>query len=240
MISMGIILVIQLIIEIIYNLDSIRFFTYLIINLFSLMLNSMTDIIEKYLGDNDFTIPYIITMGEGIFVFIMNLIYSITIKNPFKQIKKFNQDLNSHELLLLVILFFLYIILSAIINVYKIHCNIFTSPVKRASFHYILIPFYIIYTFQSEDDFKTNEGKQNITFFILSEVLIVFFLILGLIYNEYIILLLVGLSKDTIHEINKRAVDVKDSMGSEYDFDRGGYGVNFNSFRNSQFDENLV
>ena len=38
----------------------------------------VVNIIEKYLGDNDFTIPYMITMGEGIFVFIMNLIYSIS------------------------------------------------------------------------------------------------------------------------------------------------------------------
>ena len=244
MISMGIVLIIQVIIEIIYNIRTKEFFVMFTVNIINLVCSSLNDVIEKYLGDTDFTIPYIITMGEGIFIFIMNLIYtihSIINKNYFEQIKKLLEPLNSSEISLLVFLFFLYIFLSAIINIYKIHCNIFTSPVKRVSFHYFLIPLYIIYTFFYEHDFKTDEGKTNTTFFILSEILIIFCVLLGLVYNEYILLLFFGLAKDTIYEINKRNKDVKDySLGSEYDFDSGDYGVDFNNLHCSQINENLV
>ena len=62
---------------------------------------------------------------------------------------------------------------------------------------------------------------------------------LGLVYNEYIILLFFGLARDTTYEINKRIKDIIDPLGSEYDFDAGEYGVNFNSFYDNQFDDNL-
>ena len=233
-ICMSILLSLQIIIEIGNNYKFNNFFISFFINILNLFFNSFDDIIEKYLGDTSFSIPYIITMGEGIFIFIINSIYSIVVKSPFVQIKKLYNELDSVKFGVLVFLLVLYLILSAIINVYKIHCNIFTTPVKRAFIHYILSPFYIIYTFFCKKDFRTNEGEENIPFIIISEIFSILFLFLGLVYDEYIILLFFGLGKDTIYDIRKRAKKSYESIGSEYDFDGGGYGVNFNNYENDE------
>ena len=140
----SIISLIEIIIEIIYCYDFYNFFIYLSLNIINLIFSSFNDIIEKYLGDINFSNPYIITMGEGIFIFIVASIYSISNeKNPFTQIKKLYYELDISLFILLILLLVIYIILSAIINVYKIHCNIFFTPIKRAFIHYIYCPFFI-------------------------------------------------------------------------------------------------
>ena len=120
-----IISLIEIIIEIIYGYDLKNFFIYLILNILILFFNSFNDIVEKYLGDINFPNPYIITMGEGIFIFIITSIYSIVNKkNPFTQINKVQNENDINQSLLFFSLLVIYIILSAILNVYKIHCNI--------------------------------------------------------------------------------------------------------------------
>ena len=51
--------------------------------------------------------------------------------------------MDTKKFILLVFLLFLYMLLSAIINVYKVHCNIFWSPAARTLFNYILNPIFL-------------------------------------------------------------------------------------------------
>ena len=202
-----IISLIEIIIEIIYGYDLKNFFIYLILNILILFFNSFNDIVEKYLGDINFPNPYIITMGEGIFIFIITSIYSIVNKkNPFTQINKVQNENDISQSLLFFSLLIIYIILSAILNVYKIHCNIFFTPIKRAFIHYIFAPFFIIYTFFCENDFINKEGEKSISFFVLSEILLLFFLFFGFVYNEYVILLFCDLDQETKYGIHKRII----------------------------------
>ena len=205
-ICMSILLVFQIILEIIYSIEYKDFFIVFFINILNLILVSFTDTIEKYLGDSNFSNPFGIIMGEGIFIFIMNSIYSIW-KNPFVQLQKLYEIFNVEKFILLILCLFLFMILSAIVNLYKIHCNIFLSPVKRAFSDYLVNPLFIIYFFFFENDFTNKEGEQSIIFFILNEIMSFISLFLGFVYNEYIILLCFGLEHDTIYEIDKRAND---------------------------------
>mgnify|MGYP006916235996 CR=1 FL=1 len=225
-ICMSILFVFQIILEIIYSIEYKDFFIVLFINILNLILVSFTDIIEKYLGDVNFSNPFGIIMGEGIFIFIMNSIYSIW-NNPFAQILQLYETFNIEKFILLILLLFLFMILSAIVNLYKIHCNIFLSPVKRAFSDYLVNPFFIIYFFFFENDFTNKKGEQSITFFILYEIMSIISLFIGFIYNEYIILLCFGLEHDTIYEIDKRANDsLKETVDNDDDSKYDDYTIN--------------
>ena len=225
-ICMGILLVIQIILEVVYSIEYKDFFITFFVNILNLILVSFIDTTEKYLGDANFSNFYGIIMGEGIFIFIMNSIYSIW-KNPFAQIQQLYKDYNTGKFILLIILLLLFMILSAIVNLYKIHCNIFLSPVKRAFSDYLVNPFFIIYFFFFKNDFTNKEGQQSILFFVVNEIISLISLFLGFVYNEYIILLCFGLEHDTIYDIEKRACDsLKESVDNDDDSKFDDYTIN--------------
>ena len=225
-ICMSILLVIQIILEVVYSIEYKDFFITFFVNILNLILVSFIDTTEKYLGDANFSNFYGIIMGEGIFIFIMNSIYSIW-KNPFAQIQQLYKDYNTGKFILLILLLLLFMILSAIVNLYKIHCNIFLSPVKRAFSDYLVNPFFIIYFFFFKNDFTNKEGQQSILFFVVNEIISLISLFLGFVYNEYIILLCFGLEHDTIYDIEKRACDsLKESLDNDDDSKFDDYTIN--------------
>ena len=202
-INIAIFFVITFIIEIIYSTEYNKFLLAFFLNVINLILYPFTDAIERYLGYTNFSNPYGIIAAEGVCTFIMTTFYSIG-KNPFGQIKKLYEDLSTGKFVLLVFLLLIYVILSGIINIYKIHCNIFWSPAAKGFVNYFFNPIYLIYTFLCENDF-IYKGKQNITYFILNEILSFIFIFLGFVYNEYIILSCFGLEHDTKYGIVTRA-----------------------------------
>ena len=239
LIGNGVVLVFQSLIEISYSIEFGDFFKVFLLAIFNLFFVSFTDVIEKYLGDTNFYNPYGIIMGEGIFVFIMNSFYSIG-KNVFGQINQLYENFNGGKFVLLIFLLFLYILLSAIINIYKIHCNIFLSPIKRAFSNYLSTPFLIIYYFFFEGDFKNKKGAQNVTIFVLSEIILFLYLFLGFVYNEYIILSCFNLEHDTNYGIFRRASSdyLKDEIDNdEEEFIYNGYKIDF---KNDENDGNQI
>ena len=60
-----------------------------------------------------------------------------------------------------------------------------------------------------------KNGEKSITFFVLNEILSIFFLFFGFVYNEYAILLFCGLEQETKYGMHKRMLySSKDSTYS--------------------------
>ena len=100
---------------------------------------SFTDCTEKYLVDRNFSNPFGILLIEGIFGFIMSIIYSIN-KNPFKDITIKYTQLTTGYFVLLIFFLFLYLLFSAILNAYRIYCNVIYSPMARSMADYFASP----------------------------------------------------------------------------------------------------
>jgi hypothetical protein len=195
------------IVELIYNINILNSFGNLLfaylLTITALSLISFNDTIEKYLYEFNFLNPLLILLLESIFGLIFVCIFSI-INNPFKEITKKYYILNIKEFVILVSLLFLYIIFSALVNIFKVLSNIFYSPMAKSVSSYVLNPVMIIYSFFFQNDFISN-GKQNILYFIINIILSIIIVFFGCIYNEFIVLHCFGLDYETHKEIAIRA-----------------------------------
>ena len=225
LIALSIAFVINFLIEFVYSIGNDIFFYTFFLNIFYLIYITLQDIVERYLGDVDFSNPYGILAAEGFMLLGITSIYAIG-KDPFGQMKKLYEEYETGKFLLLIFLLVLYIILSACLNAYKIHCNVFLSPVARTLTDYLFNPIYLIYSYFVENDFM-YKGEQSISFFLLNELMSIIFIFLGFVYNEYIILIWCGLEHDTRYGIYKRStlLDVSsdtNSLATEEDLNDDG------------------
>ena len=212
LIFMSLCVLLTLILEIVYEHDNIPIGLFLFARFlvcFYLMGISFMDCIERYLADANFINPFKIVMFEGIFELIMSLINSIG-KGPFKDIKKIYEANSSGKFTGLIILLIFYFLISGIINVYKIYCNIIYSPMTRSLIDYLMCPIFNIYYFIDENDFQ-----NDYFFFFASELLSLIIVFFGCVYNEYIILFCFGLEHNTKDEIYERAI-FNDNIISDY------------------------
>ncbi len=211
LVMIGICLLLTNIIEFIYqikdNLVQNIFLSYLL-TYFSIILMAFTDLIEKYLTYFNFLEPMLILVAESIFGIIMVLFNSDIWENPFKEIKDLYNNLETDEFILFIFLLFLYFALCAGINVYRIFCVVFYSPMYKSISSYILNPVMIIFSFFFENDFL-YEGKQNILYLVLNIVIAIIILFFGCVYNEFIILYFWKLEYETHNEISKRANEIE-------------------------------
>ncbi len=168
------------------------------------IFNASLDVIEKYLLEYDFMNPYLILMMEGLFGFILSLIFTFTFDvKPFKKINNIYKEKNK-KFACLIVCFVLYFLLSCGRNVYRITTNKLYTPTHKALFDYILVPLLIIYYYVWDDDFQFDGEKVFYYFFI--NLLISFIMVFcGLIYNELIIIFFCGLDYNTHYEVSKRA-----------------------------------
>ena len=123
LIALSIAFVINFLIEFVYSIGNDIFFYTFFLNIFYLIYITLQDIVERYLGDVDFSNPYGILAAEGFMLLGITSIYAIG-KDPFGQMKKLYEEYETGKFLLLIFLLVLYIILSACLNAYKIHCNV--------------------------------------------------------------------------------------------------------------------
>ena len=72
----------------------------------------------------------------------------------------------------------------------------------RTYVNYFFNPILMIITFIVEDDFH-----KNVHYFIISELIALFMVFFGAVYNEYIILCFCGLEYDTKYAISQRALE---------------------------------
>ena len=175
----GICLILINVIEFIYQIGETSFgelFLVYLLTYISLILITFTDAVEKYLTEFNFLNPLLILVLESIFGLILVLIYSSG-QNPFLEVIKYYNELDTDMFLLLLFLLFLYFVFSAGVNVYKLLSNIFYSPMAKSVSIYNLNPVLIIYSFFFENDFL-YKGEKNVLYLILNEILsiiIVFF-----------------------------------------------------------------
>ena len=203
---MGICLCISIILELCFKHDNVslgKCFVARLLCLLCLICVSFNDCIEKYLVNTNFMSPFKILMIEGIFEFIMAILLSIR-RAPFKDIKKKYEEKNTGRFALLIFLLLLYLILSAVLNSYKIYCNVIYSPMAKSLMDYLLSPFLCIYYFIKDGDFK-----KNYFFFFMSEFICIVTVFFGCVFNEYIILVCCGLEHNTTEEIIGRASSVE-------------------------------
>ena len=160
---------------------------------------SFNDCIERYLAYCNFISPFFILAGEGLFEIIISIFFSIN-RDPFNSLKKNQEKISTGKFVLLIVLLILYFILSAIVNSYKVYCNVIYGPIARSLAEYFLNPLFNIYYFMDENDFH-----KNVTYFIICEILNITIEFIFYVHNEYIILYCCGLEYDTQDEIFNRS-----------------------------------
>ena len=205
-INIGILIALQFFVELAHSSNYIEFSQVFFLNLLHLIFMTFTGVIERYLADINFPNPFCILFGEGIFSFIFTSLYVFfsNRKNPFVDLYNLCQELTTGKFILLLFLFFIYMILSAVYNVYKIYCNVYLSPMAKTLIDYLYNPIYLIYSFLVNNDFLINR-KSSYSFFFLNEILSIIFTLLGFVYNGYIVLYCHNLEIDTTYDISIRA-----------------------------------
>ena len=177
-----------------------RFTIALFYIFFSFIFDSFTDCIERYIVDYNFLNPFNIIMIEGIFEFIIEIIYSSN-RQPFKDLITLYENNEIRRFILFIILLVIYLLLSLGVNVYKIYCNVIYSPMAKSLMNYLFNPIFSITNFILKTDFYQN-------YFYLTESIIIglFIDFFAWIYLEYIIIYSYGLEFDTKIEIASRSL----------------------------------
>ena len=203
-IIIGSCLILIMILELVFksddNVTTGKYFFARVLSLLSLGWISFIDSIEKYLVDVDYMNPFKILMYEGIFEFIMAAFMSIG-QDPFKEVKQQYEEKSAGFFVLLIFLFFNHLALSAVINAYKVYCNVVYTSMARSLMDYFMCPFFLIYYYITDADFG-----GNLYYFMLSEIISIIIDLFSCVYNEYIILYCCGLEHDTQDKIIERAI----------------------------------
>ena len=142
-------------------------------------------------------------MLQGVFGLIFFGIYCI-FYDPFKEISELQKSLTTSDFVILIFAFILFTILSGGKNSFRVITTKIYSPMTTTFMDYILNPFYLIYFFASNQDFKTD-GEQNYVYFIINLILSCILTFCGCVYNEFVILFFCGLDRDTHSEVTKRS-----------------------------------
>jgi len=165
--------------------------------------NSLIDSIEKYLFEYNYFNPFIVLMWEGVFGIIITLIYC-SIDNYFNELIDYFKSKTVGRFIGLILLLFLYIILSGGRNAFRVITNKVYSPMAKTLTDYLLNPLYIIIDFSRKKDFL-KEGNRNVLYFILNLIFSFIITICGCVYNEFIVLFFYKLEHNTHYEIARRA-----------------------------------
>ena len=208
---MSICLFIILILDIIFlsrGADAAKFILAFLLVFVRLSFVSFIDVIERYLVESNNMNKFKILSAEGIIGILLCIIFALVEKkNPFKEMNKAYTELNDGGKKFLMIFFlFLYFVLSAGVNIYKIICNVIYTPIAKSLPAYFLNPLFIIFYFIWENDFK-SKGEKNYFYFIINIILSLVIDFFALIYNEFFILYCFNLEHGTHFAISNRADD---------------------------------
>ena len=104
-----------------------------------------------------------------------------------------------------ILLLFLILVLSGIVNIYRVYINKIYNPMTQSLAYYCLDPFFMIYDFAAGNDF-INFGKRSYFHFFLNLILSIIISVTGFVFNEFIVLFWCGLERDTYQEISRRSI----------------------------------
>ena len=183
--------------QIIYKLDNISNFSFVIGLIFmNHFFTAFKDVIEKYLLEIDYINPFKLLMTEGLFGCIMASIY-LCKEEPFEKIKDIYQE-KDYKVILLIICLFLYFFLSGGRNIYRVVTNMIYSPMTRTITDAFLYPLLITYYYFYEKDFSNGENdNKKIIYFIINLVVSIIIDICGCVYNDILVLFFCDLERNT-------------------------------------------
>ena len=184
----------------------------IIIIMIHYLLNSSLDIIEKYLFEVDYYNPFEALMWQGIFGFFITFVYFYE-QNALNDIIQYWNENSLSNFVALMILFFLYIILSGVRNIFRVITNKIYSPMTKALTDYIMNPATILFEFSIEKDFLTGK-RRNYGYFFLNLIISIIITICGCIHNEILVLYFCGLEYQTHDQISKRAKYLDNEISS--------------------------
>ena len=204
LVIISIFLLLTIILDIVHNYKNVSIGILIFANFLILFHNigfCFNNCVECYLVDTDVINPFLILMLEGVFGILFAIIFSIG-NDPFTNLIIEYGKSSIGLRVLLIFFLFLYFLLSIIVNVYKVYCNVIYSPMSRGLIQYLLNPFINIYYFIGEKDFN-----ESLSYFFISEIICLIISFFGCVYNEYIILYFCGLEKETEEVASLRAID---------------------------------
>ena len=208
LICIGICVIIVIITELIFQEFNIflsygQFFLILFFIFIIHLSSALEESIEKYLFECNQLNSFFVLMFQGVFGFILTVIYCL-FHSPFDDIIKFKQNSSTLNFVILIFALILYIILSGGKNSFRLLTTKIFSPMTTTFLDYILNPFYIIYYFISRNDF-ISYGKINVAYFVINVILSLIITFCGCIYNEFLILFCCGLERDTHNQVTTRS-----------------------------------
>jgi hypothetical protein len=180
----------------------------------SQIFSSCLDSIEKYLFEYDYMNPFIVLMYEGFFGFFLSFIVFIN-GNYFNDVALVYKKNSAGKLVLFIFFLIIYMILSALKNLYRVFVTKIYSPMVKTLLDYLLNPIYLMYYFGAQKDFTKN-NELDIVYFILNIIISLIISFFGCIYNEFIILFIRDLERDTHDQISKRAETRIKDTSSEF------------------------
>ena len=184
----------------------LSFFKYIILiglSLLEMVFKSLRDSIDKYLMEFDSFNPCLIIVFEGLIGTFFSLTSYFVRDIDVKIMICYNVAKGSLGIFLL--LFFLILIFSGIVNIYRVYINKIYNPMTQSLAYYCLDPFFMIYDFAAGNDF-INFERRNYFHFFLNLILSIIITITGFVFNEFIVLFWCGLERDTYQEISRRSI----------------------------------
>ena len=205
--GIGILLIIIIITEFIFQevnifLSYLQLFMLYLVIFIQQFCRAMIDSTEKYLFEYNHINPFYALFFEGLFGFILSLIYGLS-ENPIYYIEIYQKTKCTKQFSVLIVLFVLYIILSGFKNAFRVQSTKIYSPMTTTFMDYILNQIYLIIYFALNEDFLSKR-KRNYAHFFINLFLALFITFLGFIYNDFIIIYFCGLERDTYQEVSER------------------------------------
>ena len=179
-----------------------QLFIFYIVTFIQQFCSAMVDSTEKYLFEYNNINPFYVLLFEGLFGFILSLIYGM-FENRIYFISMYQKTKSNKQFSILILLLIFYMILSGLKNSFRVQTTKIFSPMTTTFIDYILNPIYLTIYFAINEDFLTKR-KKNYAHFFINLFLGLFIIFLCLIYNEFIIIYCCGLERDTYLEVSER------------------------------------
>ena len=167
-------------------------------------ISSVIDSIEKYLFEYNFINPFKALLFEGLFGFILTLLF-FSMPQYLKDVAKVYNDNSGGRFTLFIFLLFIYLILCGGRNVFRVISIKLYTPMARAFSDYFLNPLYLLFCFVVENDFSPDDESKRVLFFLINLILSIIITFCGSVFNEFIVLFCCGLELNTYDQISKRA-----------------------------------
>ena len=204
----GVCLILVIISEIVIKIDDVLLSAgdfIILVFLFLLELFSIALILagEQYLMEFDSLAPHELLIYEGLFGLIFSFIGFVN-DTPIEKLQKVYNDSSYVSFSLFIFLCFLYVILSGIFNIYRLHVNKLYSPMAVTLSNYCLNPLFMIYDFASGGDYIVK-GEKSVLYFIINFILSTIIAFCGGIFNDLLVLNCCGLEYETYEKISERS-----------------------------------